>query len=131
MKRPLIERCAYHWTYINTVGYELAKPHVEVSRFEGMLGDPEGFARRICSEVGVNPDECEPELSAWCERVQDTNNEKFIEAKTSRDYSRPDHKNRIGRWRENLSHEDLRQVLPMVRDVAERFGYELPNGTLA
>ncbi len=128
LKRPLVERCAYHWTYINTVGYELAKPHVEVCRFEGMLGNPDGFARRICSQVGVNPDECEPELSAWSERVQDTDHAKFIEAKTSRGYSRPDHKNKIGRWRENLGHEDLRQVMPIVGDAAATFGYQLPSG---
>ena len=65
------------------------------------------------------------ELSAWSLRVQDTNNEKFVEAKTSRNYSRPDHNKRIGRWKENLCHDDLLQVIPIVINAARLFGYEL------
>ncbi len=36
-------------------------------------------------------------------RVQNTNNGQFVEAKTSRAYSRTDHTVRVERWRENLS----------------------------
>ena len=92
-----------------------------------MLRDPKGFAIQICSDIGVDAEECETELAAWSERVQDTNNERFVEAKTSRNYSRPDHQKKIGRWKENLSLDELRQVIPIVRDTAKSFDYVLPT----
>jgi len=61
----------------------------------------------------------------WATRVQDTNNEQFIEAQTSRNYSRPDHSRRIGRWRENLSQEEIEQALKIVSSVNTQFGYDL------
>jgi hypothetical protein len=52
-----------------------------------------------------------------------TSNEHFIEAKTSRNYSRPDHQTRIDRWKEKLSRRDIEKVLPMVRNTGRQFGY--------
>jgi hypothetical protein len=83
-------------------------------------------SKNICVAVGVDPDQCGPELLNWSGRVQDTNNEKFVDARTSRAYSRADHKVRIGRWRENLSEDDIRRVIPIVKDAAAEFDYELP-----
>jgi hypothetical protein len=127
LSKPLIERCAYHWAYINTVGFGQVQHLVEISHFEPMLVDPVKFTHRICSDIGINLSECEPELAKWYERVQNTNNAKFVEAKTSSFYSRNDHKTRIGRWEENLSQEEVRQVIPIVKEAAANFGYELPN----
>lgn len=129
LQRSLVERCAHHWATINTVGYEQVRHLVDVCHFESMLQDPTGFVHRICDGIGLHPSECATDLAVWSDRVQDTNNEKFVEAKTSRSYSRPDHKKRIGRWRENLSQEDLRRVMPIVREAANTFGYDLPEGS--
>ena len=126
--RSLVSRCAHHWAHINTVGYEQVKAHVRVCRFESMLSNPSEFARQVCAEIGVRPWECRPGLDAWSQRVQDSNNENFVEAKTSRSYSRADHSIRVGRWRENLSVDDLREAIPIVREAADTFGYTLPGG---
>ncbi len=124
--RPLVEQCAHHWNYINTIGFQQVKHLVAICRFESMINDPASFAHNICRDIGCDPDECTASLQAWADRVQDTNNDKFVEARTSRRYSRLDHKNRIGRWRENLNAEDLSQIVPIVREAASAFGYELP-----
>ena len=127
LDRPLIEKCAHHWAYINTVGYEAVKDFVEVCHFEPMIRDPMSFALKICSKVEVNPDDFTPELTSWADRVQDTNNAKFIEAKTSRNLSRPDHNIRIGRWKENLSEEEVIQIIPILDCAAKTFGYDISN----
>jgi hypothetical protein len=127
LERPLIERCAYHWAYINTIGYQQLRHLVEVCRFEVMLDDPASFARRICYQVGIDPTQCVSDIAGWSDRVQNTNNERFVEAKTSRAYSRPNHSRRIGRWKENLSSEDLQRMLPIIREAAAIFDYELPD----
>jgi hypothetical protein len=64
-------------------------------------------------------------FAQWARRVQDTNNEHFVEAKTSQNYSRPDHRTRIDRWKENLNREDIKSVVPMLQMTAETFGYSL------
>ena len=52
---------------------------------------------------GLDIEAHESALAEWADRVQNTNNKKFVEAKTSRHYSRADHQTRIDRWKENLN----------------------------
>jgi hypothetical protein len=125
LERPLLERCAHHWSYLNTVGYAAVRGLAECRRFEDMIEDPRDFAESICRDVGLDVEAHGAELAEWADRVQDTNNERFVEAKTSRNYSRPDHSRRVGRWRENLTPEEVETLRPMVREAAEQFGYDL------
>lgn len=125
LERPLLERCAHHWNYLNTVGYAAVRHLAAPKRFEDMIEDPRDFADSIGREVGLDPAAHRSELAAWAERVQNTNNERFVEAKTSRNYSRPDHTRRVGRWRENLTPDEIETLAPMVELAAKQFGYEL------
>lgn len=127
LSRPLIERCAHHWAYLNTVGYEQVADLVEVSRFEDMIADPLGFATRIAKEVGVDIDHHQMELQQWAQRVQNTNNKNFIEAKTSRPYSTDDHRVKVGRWKENMTAEEVAQVMPIIASAMERMGYQIED----
>lgn len=127
LDRPVIEQCAHHWSHLNEVGYDSVRELVRICRFEDMLADPTAFAAQICTDVGADPSANAAGMSRWAARVQDTNNEQFVEARTSRPYSRPDHTRRIGRWRENLTPDELRRILPIVREVSTRFGYSLPS----
>ncbi len=125
LSRPLIERCAHHWTYLNSVGFRQVATLATTVRFESMIADPRAFSHRICEQIGIMPQAHANDLEQWATRVQDTNNKDFVEAKTSRNYSRPDHSVRVGRWRENLTIADIESVLPIVAQTAERFGYNL------
>jgi hypothetical protein len=125
--RPLIERCAHHWNYLNSVGFEEVAPLVQVKHFETMLQNPLVFAHKIAAEVGIDIPANRVEIESWANRVQNTNNQHFIEAKTSRNYSRPDHKTRVDRWKENLSDDEVRQILSVITKTARKFGYKLPS----
>lgn len=125
LSRPLIERCAHHWAYLNTIGYEQVADLAQLSRFEDMIADPLGFAIRIANEVGVDIDHHQMELQQWAQRVQNTNNKNFVEAKTSRPYSTTDHRVKVGRWKENLTAEEVAQVEPIIRPAMERMGYQI------
>ena len=94
-------------------------------RFEDMIRDPLSFATNICQTVGLAVDEHEHTLKTWSDRVQDSNNDKFIEARTSRSYSRRDHSVRVGRWRENLSEEEARRAAAIAARTSKSFGYDL------
>ena len=67
------------------------------------------------------------EVEAWAERVQDTNNKNFVEAECSKPYSTQDHNKKVGRWRENMSLEEVIMALPLVQDGAANFNYRLPD----
>jgi hypothetical protein len=125
LDRPLLERCAHHWAFLNTVGFAQVEPHATVVHFEAMIAAPLAFAAEVCALVGVDPAGAADHLQAWAARVQDTNNEAFVEARTSRGYSRPDHAARIGRWRENLIPAEAADLWPIVEPAATRFGYAL------
>jgi len=126
LSAPLLRRCAHHWVHINNLGYEQVRDMAKLHRFEDMIGDPLGFAQNICGQVGLAPASCEPALRAWARRVQDRNNNDFEEAECSKSYSRPDHARKVGRWRENLSAAEVAELVPVVSEVAARFGYRLP-----
>ncbi len=123
--RPLVERCAHHWATINGPGYDQVADRAVVNRFEDLIADPRGCAARTAARVGADPSG--PAVTAWVDRVQDTDNERFIEAETSRRRSRPDHSRRVGRWRENLSAEEVAAVAPIVAAAAHRLGYVLSD----
>jgi hypothetical protein len=124
--RPLLERCAHHWAVINGDGFDRVSDVALVNRFEEMIRDPRACGIVAAASLGVAPHELGDEFDGWVDRVQDTNNERFVEAETSRRHSRPDHSRRVGRWRENLTAAEVDVVWPIVADAAARFGYDRP-----
>jgi len=127
LERPLIERCAHHWAYLNTVGYQQVQHLTKVKSFEDMLNNPTQFATATAEEVGLVSSNHQQALSDWARRVQNTNNEHFVEAETSKNYSRKDHTVRVERWRENLTREEIVSILPIIREGSALFDYDLPS----
>ena len=123
LPRPLIEQCAHHWDYINSLGFEQIRNVATVVHFEDMIAEPAEFARGVCAELGINGGSQRANLQTWSDRVQDSNNSAFIEAECSRNYSRPDHRVRVGRWKENLSASEVDAASNLVRETAATFGY--------
>lgn len=125
--RPLIDQCAHHWAFLNTFGLEQVSEIATIVRFEEMIADPSAIAETVCEVLGLNFLKFNVTLAEWAGRVQDTNNDDFIEAKTSRAYSRTDHSVRVGRWRENLSMTEVNSVLPIVAEAGKAFGYRFTD----
>ena len=125
LNRPLIEQCAHHWNYLNTVGYEKVADLVTISKFETAILNPLAYTKDICRLSNIDTKIEAQNIQNWCNRVQNTNNAQFVEAMTSRPYSTNDHKVKVGRWRENLTEEEVEQVWPMVKQTATIFGYTI------
>ncbi len=124
LDKPLLEQCAHHWLYINTVGYAQVKEVAEISRYEDLLANKAHFVERLAQQLEWGPQELS-EAMTWTERVQNTHNDKYIEAKTSSAYSTKDHSVKVGRWRENLSQVEAESLWEKVAPVAEQFGYQM------
>ena len=87
---------------------------------------PARFSARICEALAVDPAANAPHLAKWAKRVQNSNNKDFVEAQTSRSYSRPDHRVRVDRWRENLTDEEAAAIWDIVGETAQALGYPAP-----
>ena len=126
LDRPLVARCAHHWTTINGPGYDQVRDFAVLQQFESMIVEPLQIAHDAAQRAGV---ELTPrvvsKLEAWARQVQDTNSDQFVEARASRRRSRPDHSRRVGRWRENLTDAEVELIRPIVADAAQVVGYDL------
>jgi hypothetical protein len=125
LDKPLLKQCAYHWNYINTVGFTHVKELVTILKFEDTINNPLKTAHTVAKTACIDIKKNENEISEWAKRVQNTNNRDFIEAKCSRNYSRPYHEKRVERWKENLSIEEVNSILPLIKEGAANFGYDL------
>ncbi|WP_235296400.1 sulfotransferase domain-containing protein [Portibacter marinus] len=121
LSKPLVMQCAHHWNYINTVSYESAKSVAKTVHFEDMIRNSKSWAEAVLRHINLE----NPTIEHWAQRVQDQNNQAFVEAKTSVEYSLDDHSKRVGRWKENLNEEEVAMIWPMVRETASNFGYDL------
>lgn len=126
LAEPLIARCAHHWAFLNRAGYAQVEHCATLVRFEDMIADPARFSARICAALAIDPAANAPHLARWAKRVQNSNNKDFIEAQTSRSYSRPDHRVRVDRWRENLTDEEAAAIWDIVGETAQALGYRAP-----
>jgi hypothetical protein len=122
---PLIEQCAHYWAYVNGVGFQAVRDRASVYRYEDMIVDPRGAAVRACKEAEVDGPAVEAAVERWCSLVSNDKSPDAYEAKHQVRWSRLDHSARTGRWRENLSPDDIRLALPIVSKAAHVFGYEL------
>lgn len=125
LSRPLVERCAHHWAFINGHGYRAVRDQCVVSSYESLVFDPAAAARRACEAAGIDPRERRAEIDAWVQRVGNRKAPDAYEAKHQSVWSRPDHAVRVERWRENLSTADLQAVIPIVAPAAGQFGYQI------
>lgn len=126
LAQPLIAQCAHHWEYLNRAGYAQVEQRATLVRFEEMIADPARFSAGICETLGIDAAVNAPHLAGWARRVQNSNNRDFVEAQTSRGYSRPDHQVRVDRWRENLTGEEAATIWEIVGRTAVRLGYPAP-----
>jgi len=85
--KSLIERCAHHWHYINSVGFDSGKEIPTLVRFEDMMQAPRQFAKMAPTPIGVDPSAHQNTLEQWAGSAQDTNNTQFVEAQTSRGHT--------------------------------------------
>jgi hypothetical protein len=125
LDQPLILRCAHHWNYINTIGFDKVKDRVVICHYENLVLDATAFSNKIAKAVNLDIEKEKENIQTWCNRVQNRDNQQFIEPETSRPYSTKDHKVKVGRWKENMTLEERAMVLPIIEETAVRFGYDL------
>jgi len=130
LARPLVERCARHWSYINVNGYRAVKQFAAINRYEDLVLDPINAAKKACSLTGCDVPPYQPAIEAWAATVGNRKDVSVYEAKRQVVWSRQDHSVRVERWRENLSPEEVAAVCEIVKEAASELGYPVPQREL-
>jgi hypothetical protein len=121
--RPL-EQCARRW--VDDVGAGLAwshHPNYREIRYEDLVSDLEGSLRRLLESLG---ERFSPEMLDY--------HRKQSAVSTEPNFSRPIFGTSVGRWRRDLSAEELAQVGQLCGPLLEQLGYvdpETADGMLA
>ncbi len=115
-----VVRCAHAWKEIMRIGLnDLADvPHLQI-RYEDLVTDPEEIARQVFAYLGLS---LHPAVIEFCRKIQDAT-EGSYQAKYQTVWSRRDHRRRVGRWRENLTAEQQREIVRILAPTLESLGY--------
>lgn len=118
-------RCALAWTESMHIALQDlgAAPHLQV-RYEDLVREPVEEAHRLCDYLELDMD---PAMLDFTRKIQDTTAGSHQAAKQSMWY-RENHRVRIGRYRENLTAEELRIIIPLLAPTLERLGYQVESG---
>jgi hypothetical protein len=114
-------RCAMAWREIMEIALaDLADaPHLPV-RYEDMLRQPRKTADEVMNFLSLD---MAPVVADFCDRIQNRTAASY-QAQHQTQWSRNDHSERIGRWRENLSSDQQRLINKLLAGMLGRLGYE-------
>lgn len=113
-------RCAHAWNEIVRTGLDDLSdvPHLQI-RYEDLVARPHEIARQIFDYLGLSLD---PAVVAFCQKIQDSTTASY-QAKYQSVWTRRNHRQRVGRWRENLDGELQREVLKILGPTLRSLGY--------
>ncbi|UCH62819.1 MAG: sulfotransferase [Fidelibacterota bacterium] len=118
-------RCALAWKEsVQIALHDLAATsHIQI-RYEDLVQTPHEVVGNLLSYLDLEDD---PAVHDFSDKIQDTTTGPY-QAKIQSMWSRADHRVRIGRYRENLTPEELTVITQMLGPTLEKLGYELEPG---
>ena len=116
-----VVRCAKAWRDVLEIALDDLQdtPHYSL-KYEDLVAAPERVAGELLEYVGL---EMHPAVLEYCGLVQDATADSYQPAKQQK-WFRDDHARRVGRWRENLSADEIHSVERVLAPLLTRLGYE-------
>lgn len=116
-------RCAHQWREAVSIARADARSldpgrYREV-RYEDLIADPRGTIARLIEFLELEPD---PAVEAFLEKIQDETQGSYHARRQVRHYV-DDHSRRVGRYRENLTSEQIAEVEAVCGDLLVELGY--------
>lgn len=118
---PLLEKCSIFWDYLVSKSLnDLGKhPHIKIC-YENFVRNTEQEVKKILTYCNIN--QMNDSIWSYISRVQNQTVNSY-HAKKQRKWYRDNHKKRISRYKENLTDKQINTVWNIVKDTAERLGY--------
>lgn len=124
MRLTPVERAAHQWRWVNEAGFASLEPFKPlIVHYEDLVGDTVPTVEDILDFVNAEPDEFS--LARYVRQV--SNKPGLLggyEAKHQDRWVRGKHETHIGRWKSELSNDEILRALTIVNDIAMEFGYE-------
>ncbi len=117
-----ILRCAHAWQAVLAIARQdlAGVEHFEI-RYEELLKAPVSHARALLKFLEL-PEH--PSVFEFCEKIQNETTESYHAEKQVK-WFRNDHRARVGRWRENLTEAEAREVEELLRPTLAFLKYEV------
>ncbi len=124
IKSDPIERCAWIWnSVISIINNDIAnipkEDYIEL-KYENFIKNPEEVMKKIFEHFKIPFESSQIEL---CNKVSNKMDKKFLTGTHSDDWSSFDHKNRVGRYKENLDKKQLYKVEEILGENNKKIGY--------
>jgi len=121
--KPTLKKCAWLWNetinIINKDSNQIPSEDFLEIKYEDLVNEPEKTMRHVFEKFGIPYEKHQKELS---KKVQD-NLENSYHSKVSAKWTVKNHKKRIGRYKENLNEQELKQVESILGTNNKKFGY--------
>lgn len=114
-------RCAYTWKQSLEIGLADLKSvaHLQI-RFEDLVDSPAVLADEIFSYLGLD---LHPQVTEFSKLIRSETSESY-HARVQTRWYQDNHKQRVGRWRENLSLSEQQQITRLLHPLLVELGYE-------
>lgn len=126
LDEPWYIKASYHWLYINNQGFSSLKKFgkVHVVRFEDLINKSSEAIEELLYYLGLNISikSLQPYVNKISNKVKDS-----YHAKNQVYWFRDNHKNRVGRYKENLNNNQINEILEIVNPIAIKFDYQLSD----
>ncbi len=115
-------RCALCWRSVLEIALAdlSGMTHLQV-RYEDLVTEPQATVSKVLNFLALPPHE---DVSQFCDRIQNDTANSYHAANQVFWY-RNDHTHRIGRWKENLDAEEIREINFALGPLLERLGYRV------
>jgi hypothetical protein len=116
-----VVRCAHAWKEIIEISLNDLPdvPHIKV-RYEDLISSPKQTAEKLFSFIGIDIHE---DTIKFCKNISNETSSTY-HAKHQDHWFQNDHNTRIERWKENLSTNEQRVIIPLLAPTLHRLGYE-------
>lgn len=113
-------RCALVWDESMQIALQdlAAVPHLQI-RYEDLISTPGEIAQTLLSYLELDVD---PAVSKFLDKLQDTTQGSY-QAKHQDVFFRDNHRFRVGRYKENLTPNELHTINQLIGPTLEKLGY--------
>lgn len=117
---PLLTRCAETWREVVEIAIEDLRSidHIQI-KYEDLLSDPAAVGQTLCVYLDLPYTE---EMAEFEKKIQNSTQDSY-HSRIQMKWFRDDHRNRSGRWKENLTPDEQRHIVELMRPMLDRLGY--------
>ena len=125
LNQPWHIKCAYHWNYINSVGFKIASNYGPflIVKYEDLITKPQRTISQILDFIKSKDHKID--ILPYIAKLQNKTSDSY-HAKYQTHWFRNDHRTRINRYKENMTEKEISETYGIIKETSSNFGYSKP-----